>query len=145
MSARIVGTLLAFSLFGSPACSSDTMSKAELVRWTRHFERKAGTGRHEVRFVVPGERSPINLCGWSFTDRGQLVAVYNLNCPRGTKVGGAELNEYNLARHEVLHERAGHHQRLCPRDAEDRPVRNGVCLDRDQAEAEVNELERVYR
>lgn len=137
------GMVLLVVLAGNAA--ADTMSKSELVRWTRHFERVAGTAQHVVKFVEIGEPAAYPWCAWSEKFGDKLYVTYNLNYPRGYEVKGTAINEYVLARHEVMHQRAHHHERGCARDENDEPIRVNGCLDRDQMEAEANELERVYK
>lgn len=128
------------------ACNLDQgrrMNRGQLLYWTKFYEKTYGTKTHTVRIIGVGETSGYPWCAFSLSQDGQPVVVYDLNCERGQLVGDVRITEKILAKHEVLHEYLGHHDRMCERDANDRPVYRLIsaeeaCIDRDQAEAEVH-------
>lgn len=120
------------------------LDRKALERWTRHYEKKLGTARHEIRFVELGEGEGLGPCAFSYRDgfkeydtEGSLVTVpgravvyYDMECWHGSTWYGRKITERGLALHEVLHEYAGHH-------------RDGLELS--CAEPEVLYLERIKR
>lgn len=117
---RVLVVVLAVLVSG--CASTNQMSRDRLERWTRHYEKKLKTAKHEVRFVEPGVRSELPNCAWSDIEGGRLVVYYDLNCRRGIVLGEVVVNERVLARHEVLHEYLNHHRRDWPPDLEEQEV-----------------------
>lgn len=148
MKAASAAIIAVVSLLGLLGCAPEGryMSHGQLLYWTKFYEKTYSTRTHAVRFIEVGEKNPYPWCAWSISIHGEPMVAYDLNCERGMLVDGIPISEKILARHEVFHEYLGHHDRLCERDADDRPVYRLIsagqaCIDRDQAETEVGVLE----